>query len=44
MAFLQQDLGVAEAAVNELGVDLTGNRFAAPVSFKFNHVAATLTS
>jgi lysozyme len=35
-AFLQQDLGVAEAAVNRLGLTLTGNQFAALVSFTFN--------
>lgn len=35
-AFLQQDLGVAEAAVNGLGLTLTDNQFAALVSFTFN--------
>ena len=35
-AFLQQDLGVAEAAVNGLGQTLTDNQFAALVSFTFN--------
>ena len=35
-AFLQQDLGVAEAAVNKLGLTLTDNQFAALVSFTFN--------
>jgi lysozyme len=34
-AFLQQDLGVAEGAVNRLGLTLTDNQFAA-VSFTFN--------
>jgi GH24 family phage-related lysozyme (muramidase) len=35
-AFLQQDLGVAEGAVNGLGLTLTDNQFAALVSFAFN--------
>lgn len=35
-AFLQQDLGVAEVAVNKLGLTLTDNQFAALVSFTFN--------
>lgn len=35
-AFLQQDLGVAEAAVNKLNLALNGNQFAALVSFTFN--------
>ena len=35
-AFLQQDLGVAESAVNKLGLTLTDNQFAALVSFTFN--------
>ena len=35
-AFLQQDLGVAEAAVNSHNLALTGNQFAALVSFTFN--------
>jgi lysozyme len=35
-AFLQQDLAVAEAAVNALGLALTDNQFAALVSFTFN--------
>jgi lysozyme len=35
-AFLQQDLGVAEAAVNGLDEALTDNQFAALVSFTFN--------
>jgi lysozyme len=35
-AFLQQDLGIAEAAVNKLGLNLSGNQFAALVSFAFN--------
>ena len=35
-AFLQQDLGVAEAAVNRLNLTLTDNQFAALVSFTFN--------
>ena len=35
-AFLQQDLGVAEGAVNGLGLTLTDNQFAALVSFTFN--------
>lgn len=35
-AFLQQDLGVAEAAVNGHGLTLTDNQFAALVSFTFN--------
>lgn len=35
-AFLQQDLGVAEAAVNGHNLTLTDNQFAALVSFTFN--------
>ena len=35
-AFLQQDLGVAEAAVNSHNLLLTDNQFAALVSFTFN--------
>jgi lysozyme len=35
-AFLQQDLAVAEAPVNKLGLNLTDNQFAALVSFTFN--------
>lgn len=35
-AFLQQDLAVAEAAVNGHGLALTDNQFAALVSFTFN--------
>ncbi len=35
-AFLQQDLAVAEGAVNGLGLTLTDNQFAALVSFTFN--------
>jgi lysozyme len=35
-AFLQQDLGVAEAAVNSHNLTLTDNQFAALVSFTFN--------
>lgn len=35
-AFLQQDLAVAEAAVNGHGLTLTDNQFAALVSFTFN--------
>src|SRR6185295_17828064 len=35
-AFLQQDLGVAEAAVNGHNLTLTANQFAALVSFTFN--------
>ena len=42
-AFLQQDLAVAEAAVNRLGLTLTGNQFAALVSFTFNLGAGNLT-
>jgi lysozyme len=42
-AFLQQDLGVAEAAVNKLKLKLTGNQFAALVSFTFNLGAGNLT-
>jgi lysozyme len=34
--FLQQDLRVAEGAVNRLGLTLTDNQFAALVSFTFN--------
>jgi lysozyme len=41
-AFLQQDLGVAEAAVNGLGQTLTDNQFAALVSFTFNLGAGNL--
>jgi len=41
-AFLQQDLGVAEAAVNKLGLTLTDNQFAALVSFTFNLGAGNL--
>lgn len=41
--FLQQDLGVAEAPVNKLGLTLTGNQFAALVSFTFNLGAGNLT-
>jgi len=40
--FLQQDLGVAEAPVNKLGLTLTGNQFAALVSFTFNLGAGNL--
>jgi lysozyme len=41
-AFLQQDLGVAEAAVNGLGQSFTDNQFAALVSFTFNLGAGNL--
>jgi lysozyme len=41
-AFLQQDLGVAETAVNKLGLTLTDNQFAALVSFTFNLGAGNL--
>ena len=41
-AFLQQDLSVAEAAVNRLGLTLTDNQFAALVSFTFNLGAGNL--
>src|SRR5882672_5891147 len=41
-AFLQQDLGVAEAAVNGHGLTLTDNQFAALVSFTFNLGAGNL--
>jgi lysozyme len=41
-AFLQQDLGVAEAAVNSKGLALTDNQFAALVSFTFNLGAGNL--
>ncbi len=41
-AFLQQDLGVAEAGVNHLGLTLTDNQFAALVSFTFNLGAGNL--
>jgi GH24 family phage-related lysozyme (muramidase) len=41
-AFLQQDLGVAEAAINKLGFNLTDNEFAALVSFTFNLGAGNL--
>ena len=43
-AFLQQDLGVAEAAVNRLGLPLTDNQFAALVSFTFNLGAGNLNN
>ncbi len=42
-AFLQQDLAVAEAAVNRLGLTLSDNQFAALVSFTFNLGAGNLT-
>jgi lysozyme len=41
-AFLQQDLGIAEAGVNKLGLTLTDNQFAALVSFTFNLGAGNL--
>jgi GH24 family phage-related lysozyme (muramidase) len=41
-AFLQQDLNVAESAVNGLGLTLTDNQFAALVSFTFNLGAGNL--
>ena len=41
-AFLQQDLGVAEAGVNRLNLTLTDNQFAALVSFTFNLGAGNL--
>ncbi len=41
-AFLQQDLAVAEAAVNRLRLTLTDNQFAALVSFTFNLGAGNL--
>ena len=41
--FLQQDLAVAEAAVNRLGLTLSDNQFAALVSFTFNLGAGNLT-
>jgi lysozyme len=41
-AFLQKDLGVAESAVNRLGLTLTDNQFAALVSFTFNLGAGNL--
>lgn len=41
-AFLQQDLGVAEAAVNSHSLTLTDNQFAALVSFTFNLGAGNL--
>lgn len=41
-AFLQQDLAVAEAAVNGRGLALTDNQFAALVSFTFNLSAGNL--
>ena len=41
-AFLQQDLAVAESAVNKLGLTLTDNQFAALVSFTFNLGAGNL--
>jgi GH24 family phage-related lysozyme (muramidase) len=41
-AFLQQDLGVAEVAVNKLGLTLSDNQFAALVSFTFNLGAGNL--
>lgn len=34
-AFLQQDFGVHEATINELGLRLFGNQFAAPGVFNF---------
>ena len=42
-AFLQQDLAVAEAAVNRLVLTLSDNQFAALVSFTFNLGAGNLT-
>lgn len=41
-AFLQQDLSVAEGAVNSLGQTFTDNQFAALVSFTFNLGAGNL--
>ena len=41
-AFLQQDLGVAEAGVNGHNLTLTDNQFAALVSFTFNLGAGNL--
>ena len=41
--FLQQDLAVAEAAVNRLGLTLSDNQFAALVSSTFNLGAGNLT-
>lgn len=41
-AFLQQDLQIAEAGVNRLGLNLTDNQFAALVSFTFNLGAGNL--
>jgi lysozyme len=41
-AFLQQDLATAEGAVNNLGLQLTDNQFAALVSFAFNVGAGNL--
>ncbi|MEP6568601.1 MAG: lysozyme [Acidobacteriota bacterium] len=41
-AFLQQDLAVAEAPVNKLGLTLTDSEFAALVSFTFNLGASNL--
>ena len=41
-AFLQQDLAVAEGAVNRLALTLTDNEFAALVSFTFNLGAGNL--
>jgi lysozyme len=41
-AFLQQDLAVAETAVNGRGLTLTDNQFAALVSFTFNLGAGNL--
>lgn len=35
-AFLQQDLSIAEGAVNQKNLPLNGNQFAALVSFTFN--------
>ena len=41
-AFLQQDLSIAEGAVNQKNLPLNGNQFAALVSFTFNLGAGNL--
>jgi len=41
-AFLQQDLSIAEGAVNQKNLPVNGNQFAALVSFTFNLGAGNL--